>query len=288
MEYSALRLQCGIYLQEKQISSPTVLYLDSSGWWAPLSHMYFSRSGNRYWLTSRHVENVTEDIIGRFCPQCSVRYTGDDAMSYQNKCISCFKCPWCASPLSVVALGASHCAFQCGYCMWRSDSTDSPQFIASDKRELESSVLIHERELAGSLAEAFSAILFRSSCTLVPDPGVVVDSSKKGCRWGLADLAQKLQLSTESLHLSSIPSGVESSLVSTRHDFVNTIIPRRVELLSKRTLRSKLDVHQGRMKILVQPKPNPMDGDSSQKNRGAWWVMDSSAIHELPRLVYDY
>jgi hypothetical protein len=63
----------------------------------------------------------------------------------------------------------------------------------------------------------------------------------------------------------------------------SAILPLRVPLRLKRTIRCRRDVHQGRMTILTQPKPGPLEGDSSQKVRGTWWVKDSSAIHEVPR-----
>jgi len=40
------------------------------------------------------------------------------------------------------------------------------------------------------------------------------------------------------------------------------------------------------MSILAQPKTFPLEGDSSLKiQRGKWWVKDSSAIHDIPRLI---
>lgn len=257
-----------------------MLYRDSSGWWAHLSHLYASRSSDKHWLVARHPENTVEDIIGRYCPQCSTRYTGDDAVLYQNRCMSCYQCPLCTSPLCVVAVDTMACAFQCGYCLWRSDCAAGAKFIAPDKRELETLVLTRERESAATANDIFLQILAKYSSVLSSEKDAS-SSAERGHRWGIADLEQRLESAqghfcgadpdSEAVAAGSLPTGATIEL------------PQRVKLHTKRTLRSKLDVQQGRMKILVQPKPNPLDGDSSQKNRGAWWVKESSAVHELPR-----
>jgi len=62
--------------------------------------------------------------------------------------------------------------------------------------------------------------------------------------------------------------------------------PQRIRLRSKKTLRCRQDVEQGKMSILIQPKTFPLEGDSSLKiQRGKWWVKDASAIHEIPTLT---
>jgi hypothetical protein len=286
--YSASRSQYGIYSNETEIDAPTVLYMDSSGYWAPLPYLYMSwGTGGRCLLVSRHPENVLEDIVGRYCPQCATRYTGDDAMTYQNRCSSCFQCPVCTSPLSVIARSSTECIFQCGYCCWRSDGDSAgATFVALDKRELETLVLTHEREIDSVASDAFSTILKKYTTPAhALERGESDASPSKGHlqRWGLADLTKKMSLAGDvrsRLNESDISVAVPpGGPLAAAH----SLVPQRVQLRSKRTVRSRLDVHHGRMKILVQPKPNPLDGDSSQKNRGSWWVKDSSAIHELPR-----
>lgn len=273
----------GIHWQENEAIGPEVLYMDSCGWWAPLSDMYFSKSSDKIWLLTRHPESVIEDIVGRYCPQCSTRYTGDDAVTYQNKCSSCFGCPICASPLSVVASSDQTCIFQCGYCYWRSDSIESTPFVATDSRELETLVLTHEREAEAAAEEAFSLALRKQRELQVMAPNA---SSSLDCgrRWSMKDLENKLSADggiysrlTDSDPLICPALGVGSPPMP--------LVPHRIKLRSKRTLRSRLDIQKGRMKILMQPKPNPLDGDSSQKNRGGWWAIDSSAVHEFPRYL---
>ncbi|CAM9730661.1 unnamed protein product [Ectocarpus fasciculatus] len=261
-----------------------VWYADTSGRWAPLSHMYASRSGQQCWLVTRDAYNTVEDIIGRYCPQCCTRYTGDDAMTYKNRCISCFQCPHCSSPLSVVGLNESDCAFQCAYCLWRSDVAGPSCVVASDRRDLDILVLTLEREALTVSDDSFAAILEKHNSAPSVDLSRFSRSHMVNRRWGFSDLDKHMaQCEADSRvrqadQAASVKNGVDISAIALE-------IPKRVTLLSKRTLRSTLDMQQGRMKILVQPKPNPLDGDSSQKNRGAWWVKDSSAIHELPRYL---
>ena len=62
--------------------------------------------------------------------------------------------------------------------------------------------------------------------------------------------------------------------------------PLRVKLLCKKMLRSKKDYDNGKMSILVQPKTNPLEGDSSMRiQRGKWWMKDMSAIFEIPTII---
>ena len=64
---------------------------------------------------------------------------------------------------------------------------------------------------------------------------------------------------------------------------VSSAYPTRIRLKTKRTVRSRLDLSQGKMSILVQPKAFPLEGDSSLiVSKGKWWVKDASAIHTVP------
>jgi hypothetical protein len=300
----------GIYCRcLKPPNSPVVLYLDDNGWWVLLSHLYFSRKSSRLWLVSRHPEGISEEIIGRYCPQCFSRYTAEEANLNQNRCLSCFQCPRCLSSLTAVAISERLCALQCGYCYWRSDSSG---LCASDKKELESLCLERERELLSATDSAFSELLTNYKST----PGAILDASKtlsdnkisRKTRWGLEDLHQHLDSTRRVSEYVKRPSELDRVLalrfgLGPDFDSKNSLLdvsqkiqhlpyqcagrnplPPRITLRSKRTLRCKQDVHQGRMNIVVQPKPGPLEGDSSQKTlKGNWWVKDGSAIHEIPR-----
>ena len=294
----------GIYFRlQKPPILPTVLYLDENGWWVLLSHLFFSRKSSRLWLVSRHPDGITEEIIGRFCPQCFSRYTADEAHTNQNRCISCYQCPRCSSPLTVVAISERACALQCGYCCWRSDSAG---LIASDKKELEALCLERERELFSATDSAFSELL-KSFKSPTASKSLSVDDFSRKTRWGIEDLQQQLEPAGRIVEFDQKPSeldqvlalhfgqspGVEStySCLSVSQKIQNShyqcagrhLMPARIPLRSKRTLRCKHDVHQGRMNIVLQPKPGPLEGDSSQKTlKGNWWVKDGSAVHEIP------
>jgi hypothetical protein len=269
---------------------------------------------------SRHADGVTEEIIGRYCPQCFSRYTSDDASSNRNACTSCFQCPYCSSPLVPVALSERNCAFQCGYCSWRSDSVG---LTASDKKELEALCLEKEREIIHSFDSNFALLLTNNNGGFNSIPKTVsrdkfkrfeetvgAVETKRSSRWTIDDMNRKLAQTAEADYSENILDSVRTEglqVVSSAQDAISVessnsatisqilqnvysqsrserIMPVRTQLRSKRTLRSRKDVYQGRMNILVQPKPGPLEGDSSQKTlKGNWWVKDSSAVHEIPR-----
>lgn len=62
--------------------------------------------------------------------------------------------------------------------------------------------------------------------------------------------------------------------------------PLRKPLLTKRSRRCLRDVAAGRPGILLKPKLNPLEGDSSLRAHvGKWWQKDASAVHFLPQAV---
>ena len=63
----------------------------------------------------------------------------------------------------------------------------------------------------------------------------------------------------------------------------SSLIPVRRLLSCKRSRRCRVDVEKGRPGILLKPKVNPLEGDSSLRSHvGKWWQKDTSAVHVLP------
>jgi len=90
--------------------------------------------------------------------------------------------------------------------------------------------------------------------------------------------------SNSSISITNLSQRLENEKFQSQHS--SSAIPTRVRLMTKRTLRCRYDVENGKMSILVQPKSFPLEGDSSLKiQRGKWWVKDSSAVHEVPAIV---
>jgi len=257
---------------------PLVLYEDYNGLWCPLAELYWSNSSHV--LVSRHPLSSIEELISAYCPHCLQRFMEEDTGNYQNKCPACYLCPVCSGALVVASLplAPGKLALTCNSCFYRSDCCG---IVGSDKPEIDACVLERERENSG--IDAFTKIQNQLQTW---DGGRLIED-------------QQHTISANSPHASSfsnISSRSDSEFLDA-HQIALTLwqnqptllacsLPPRVRLRSKRTLRCRLDVEASKMSILAQPKTFPLEGDSSLKiQRGKWWVKDSSAIHDIPRLV---
>lgn len=63
------------------------------------------------------------------------------------------------------------------------------------------------------------------------------------------------------------------------------LLPLPVYYRAKVSRRCRAELAAGRTGILVKPKLNPLEGDTSLRaGHGQWWKKDSSAIHVVPRV----
>lgn len=63
------------------------------------------------------------------------------------------------------------------------------------------------------------------------------------------------------------------------------LIPLKIPLRSRTSIRCRAELEQGRPGILVKPKLNPLEGDSSLRSgHGQWWKKDSSALYVIPKV----
>mmetsp|Transcript_32604 Transcript_32604/g.54614 ORF Transcript_32604/g.54614 Transcript_32604/m.54614 type:complete len:527 (-) Transcript_32604:532-2112(-) len=66
---------------------------------------------------------------------------------------------------------------------------------------------------------------------------------------------------------------------------MDALLPLAVPLRPRKSRRCRAELSEGRPGILVKPKLNPLEGDSSLRTgHGQWWKKDSSAIEVLPRV----
>jgi hypothetical protein len=66
---------------------------------------------------------------------------------------------------------------------------------------------------------------------------------------------------------------------------MNDLLPLSVPLRPRKSRRCRAELAEGRPGILLKPKLNPLEGDSSLRTgHGQWWKKDSSAIEVLPRI----
>lgn len=65
----------------------------------------------------------------------------------------------------------------------------------------------------------------------------------------------------------------------------NIHLPIPVPLRARAERRCMREMEAGRPGILLKPKVNPLEGDTSLRyGHGQWWKKDSSAIHSIPRV----
>mmetsp|Transcript_26936 Transcript_26936/g.56520 ORF Transcript_26936/g.56520 Transcript_26936/m.56520 type:complete len:531 (-) Transcript_26936:88-1680(-) len=66
---------------------------------------------------------------------------------------------------------------------------------------------------------------------------------------------------------------------------IETLLPLPIPLRPRKSRRCRAELAESRPGILVKPKLNPLEGDSSLRTgHGQWWKKDSSAIEVLPRV----
>ena len=63
------------------------------------------------------------------------------------------------------------------------------------------------------------------------------------------------------------------------------LLPLPVNYRARVSRRCRAELAEGRTGILIKPKLNPLEGDTSLRaGHGQWWKKDSSAVHVVPRV----
>ncbi|VEU43001.1 unnamed protein product [Pseudo-nitzschia multistriata] len=66
---------------------------------------------------------------------------------------------------------------------------------------------------------------------------------------------------------------------------IESLLPLQIPLRPRKSRRCRAELAENRPGILVKPKLNPLEGDSSLRTgHGQWWKKDSSAVEVLPRV----
>ncbi|KAL7567639.1 hypothetical protein ACA910_000232 [Epithemia clementina (nom. ined.)] len=103
-----------------------------------------------------------------------------------------------------------------------------------------------------------------------------LDSSPSPIHESLNGISQ-LALELQSLNDVLIKQNPRAS-----HD---ELLPLPMPFRARLSRRCRAELEEGRPGILLKPKLNPMEGDSSSRTgHGQWWKKDSSAIHVMPRI----
>ena len=303
----------GIYDQVSRLDQPCVLWRDYHGFYAPLVSMFWSTSS--LILVSRHPFNCMEEIISIYCPQCLSIHTDDDRI-LQGRCTTCFECPIC-SGIQILTSKQLHDdrSFVCNSCGWqcKDESIDDLAFHTTTAATQAASDAFHQlmnQKLYSESANSSSsdgrinrqknAVSRSHSTEVVPH------------RWQLSDLDASLAAKTLSncpveptkVSMDTITSTVQHSITKTSalldvitdrmqcpeldSSLLSSLKPRRIKLRSKRLVRCRKDVEEGKMNILLQPNKAPLDGDTysvTSRGKSSFFVKDSSAVHEIPNVV---
>ena len=197
--------------------------------------------------------------------------------------------------------------------MWQSDESN---IIGADKEDIGN---IIERKDSEVQAKAFSLLIRNmtekengNSALKLQDMSLFTHKTTRG-NWQMENIESKISAACDDFYASEeylfkdVPELIDNSISNHEDVYYSTkaseftdmdqrrksensqpcsfknLVPEKIELQSKRTLRCRKDLNEGKMNILIQPKTFPLEGDSSLKiQRGKWWVKDVSAVHEIP------
>lgn len=218
----------------------------------------------------------------------------------KGKCPTCYQCPRCSAILSMVSANIEDSSkvdstnesyrLNCGMCCWV-----STVYKGNDKNEVSRDIKAKHHSEDLKISMTFDNII--KSLTQKYD-GVqgmkarqsILASSASGDRFAQSSSVPE-ETSNED-HKTNYHGSISMLSVNQRlhqnsnQHLANDIVPLRVPLRAKVMKRCKNDFEKGRMNILIQPKANPLEGDSSMRiQRGKWWMKDASAIHELPTIT---
>jgi hypothetical protein len=129
--------------------------------------------------------------------------------------------------------------------------------------------------------EGIAAVPAVERLSLFDDDGapIVASASDLGIDPSLRDLSiAAFQAQVLQNGLPSSPSALS------RRD----LLPLPVRLRARKTRRCRAELRDGRAGILLKPRLNPVEGDSSLRSgHGQWWKKDCSAAHVLPNVRVD-
>ncbi|KAL7432005.1 hypothetical protein ACHAXH_002128 [Discostella pseudostelligera] len=139
------------------------------------------------------------------------------------------------------------------------------------------------------------------------------DVDNRGSNWSLEILEQTLMQKKNALNSSNTDRVVETGRedIKPRHANVTSsnqlptpqqmaaqmtittttpqsrsdLLPLPVNYRARVSRRCRAELAAGRTGILMKPKQNPLDGDTSLRSgHGQWWMKDSSAVHVVPNV----
>lgn len=292
--------------------SAYVLYVDHQGHPSPLSLCYQATASRRLTSSvDRPIPSSATEVDSAFCPQC-LSFQDVSTAGNIGYCShpSCKLCPLCRSVVSVVA-EESITLYKCVICNWNSkkcgiDGTLSGENISEEiyagavlKLHDQWKILVKEE---GRTMDA----QFRSTKEFLLQFAKDRAKGRNKCNtrineWSLQTLEEAQRTSSKSLELSiyeqtekfqleKIPledgDRIET-LIHTSNQGLNsrtmllygaggtlngTFLPLPIPLRPRKSRRCCAELKENRPGILVKPKLNPLEGDSSLRTgHGQWW-----------------
>ena len=126
--------------------------------------------------------------------------------------------------------------------------------------------------------EQLEASLEAKSHPLASD-GSAAEKSQGQQQQGTSSTVSSLDGSVEKTCVDSIL--LQSHAVRSGKD----LLPLPVQLRPRKSRRCRAELAEGRPGILVKPKLNPLEGDTSLRTgHGQWWKKDASAVQVIPKV----
>lgn len=280
-------------------SRTAVLYVDYKGNANPLSTTYLPTAARHFssssynFSTGKGTTTVTE-VDAAYCPQCLSFYDPTTAMDvHRGMCpnVKCRNCPVCTNPLSMRIVAAtgndgtsesdpSECVFKCSYCKWSSlecgglvaKSTSSDEDMKSLFNKMTEQVISKDCEVDGMAV--FDKLKRGWGKRLASINKAYTVREKENINHGPWSLA-KLEKSLEERRISTLKgSEIFVDSESNEKDIplnIRSCRPQPMPLRVKKSRRCKKELENGRPGILVKPKVNPLEGDSSLRSGHGQW-----------------
>jgi hypothetical protein len=284
------------------LSSSYILFVDHQGHVAPIGLCYHATASRR--LSSsieRHPPSTQPEIDSAYCPQCLSFHDVASAsqLGYCPK-TTCQQCPQCQSVVSINVTDQK-CFYACGYCDWNSISsglvtpcTDASQIEPAaeelGKELLERRSIKKQQECYQSTLKTLEAVALEDIRRTKQPNHIFKDPNETGF-WSMDALTKLLESKVAMVSSSKGLGQLRRETPRTGAMSVTSLLlspqqlPIGIPLCPRKSRRCRAEIAEGRPGILLKPKLNPLEGDSSLRSgHGQWFKKDSSAILVLPRV----
>jgi hypothetical protein len=278
-----------------------ILFVDHQGHVAPMGRCYHATASRR--LSSsieRHPPSTQPEIDSAYCPQCLSFHDVASAsnLGYCPK-TTCQQCPQCQS-VENINVDDQKCFYACGYCDWNSSSIglSTP---CEDESQVEAAATalgqqLLERRATQKQEEHYKSTLQTLEAVALEDirrtkqPNHIYKDPSSNRPWSMDALTKSLENTTIAPATKGLGQVVQETPRTNATSVASLLLspqqlPLAIPLRPRKSRRCRAELTEGRPGILVKPKLNPLEGDTSLRSgHGQWFKKDSSAILVLPRV----